>query len=276
MLSNVRRFYKCAIVCTILCLMLVGCSENENKLEEEKQSTVNESLDNQTIGKESEIKESTTEEPTTEESTTEVIPDDGLRDKLVAAAKLARDEYVSTYEQNNGYELFNECVAFYDLNLDGVPEFCTLEPNAIGILSGYAYVYQDGRYVQLTNIVSFNQLSTYKDQNGNSRSKEISYNYTQNENGEDVKQNEVYIYDYKENVSTYIAMYEENMGTNEISYYNDANESITKEQYDEIVNNYFEGYLLVENCGGKYQSVVDDAIQSIFDAYVSYLKKIGK
>lgn len=270
--NKVRKLVKNILMVSIVCAFLVGCGASETESNTEGQSALNNVSENLSENIETENK-TTSKQETTTEPTTEAIPDDGQRDKLVAAAKVARDEYVASYEEEYGMELWNECAGFYDFNLDGVPEFCTLEPNATGILSGYAYVYVDGQYVKQHNIYSYNQMETYKNAEGNCRTVETRYRYTMNENSEDITEYTVYVYDYNKNQTEQVGIYTEKMETKEKEYYNNNNEKITKEQYDEILNGYLEGYSKVDKCGGKYESIGADVEESLFDAYVSYLKR---
>ena len=288
MFNRMRKMFKNILVVSMVCVLMVGCGAGNDADKTEGQSTLDnvsdgtsdsdESKNNETSKQETSSEQQTTEEPTTEEPTTEAIPDDGQRDKLVAAAKVARDEYVASYEQVNGYEFdtFCERVGFYDFNLDGVPEFCTLEANATGILSGWAYVYTDGKYVKQHNIYSYDNMITYKNANGNFCTVEQPYSYAIDGDNKDITEYTVYVYDYNENRTEYIGMYTVEMESKEKVYYNSNNEKITKEQYDEILNGYLNGYTKVSNCGGKYQHASEDVEKSLFDAYVSYLKKIGK
>ena len=288
MFERMRKSLGNVLVVSMVCVLMVGCGASKEADKTEGQTNLDnvsdatsdndESKNNETSKQETSSEQSTTEEPTTEEPTTEPIPDDGQRDKLVAAAKKARDEYVASYEQENGYEFdtFSENSAFYDFNLDGVPEFCILEANATGILSGWAYVYTDGKYVKQHNIYSYNNMTTYKNANGNFRTVEKPYSYAIDGDNKDITEYTVYVYDYNENSTEYIGMYTEEMESKEKVYYNSNNEKITKEQYDEILNGYLNGYTKVSNCGGKYQHASEDVEKSLFDAYVSYLKKIGK
>lgn len=288
MFNRMRKMFKNVLIVSLVCVLMVGCGAGNDADKTEGQSTLDnvsdatsdsdESKNNETSKQETSSEQQTTEETTTEEPTTEPIPDDGQRDKLVAAAKKARDEYVASYEQENGYEFdtFIERAGFYDFNLDGVPEFCTLECNATGILSGWAYVYIDGKYVKQHNIYSYNNMTTYKNLEGNFRTVEQSYRYAIDTESRDITEYSVYVYDYNENGTEYIGMYTEEMETKYKVYYNCDGEKITKEQYDEILNGYLNGYTKVNNCGGKQEFMEEDVEKSLFNAYVSYLKKTKK
>lgn len=215
---------------------------------------------------------------TGEELPEEEYIEDGLREELVAAAIAARKKYMA---ENLLEEIPMEIGAFYDFNLDGVPEYCLMNANAYFISSGNVYEYVDGEYVLKGSLTNYDSMETYKDTNGNMYN--ISYRfYRSSQNhitSEKVFADEMNICEYKFWNFTqeyFIGTAFEPSPYNDVDsavYYDAYNKEITKEEFDANIESYIQGMTKLRYCGGFWQQIGNDVEENINNAYISYLQK---